>query len=308
MKRGVALIVVSAMVLLFCGLLAMPSPQHGIATSNAPTSGAIVPTGTVTLTEGIFLPHVSRIGEGDAPSLWLPQPGLSWQWQLTDLPIDISLGVEVYDVDFEEVDAATVAELHAQGARVICYVSAGSWEEWRADADQFPLEVLGNDYEGWPGERWLDIRQIELLAPVMRARLDTCRDKGFDGVEPDNIDAYTNDTGFSLTYEDQLAYNIWFANEAHARGLSIGLKNDDEQVSDLLPYFDWALTEDCFDDGWCENVRPFVAAGKAVFAAEYTDRMDAAYFDAQICPQAAALDFSVILKDRDLGVWRRDCP
>jgi len=198
-----------------------------------------------------------------------------------------------------------VAALHAQGRRVICYISVGSWEDWRPDASQFPAEVLGKDYEGWPGEKWLDIRRIDLLAPIMRARLDLCRAKGFDAVEPDNIDSYTSDTGFPLTYNHQKAYNIWLANEAHARGLSIGLKNDDEQVADLLPYFDWALTEDCFADDWCDSMTPFITAGKPVFAAEYTDTgitLD------DFCPQAKALKFSAIFKNRDLDAWRQACP
>ena len=44
----------------------------------------------------------------------------------------------------------------------------------------------------------------------MEARMDSCRDKGFDGLEPDNIDGFMNDTGYDLTYKDQLAY-IWLA-------------------------------------------------------------------------------------------------
>ena len=40
--------------------------------------------------------------------------------------------------------------------------------------------------------------------------MDSCRDKGFDGIEPDNIDGFMNDTGYDLTYKDQLAY-IWLA-------------------------------------------------------------------------------------------------
>jgi hypothetical protein len=43
---------------------------------------------------------------------------------------------------------------------------------------------------------------------------------------------------FPLTYEDQLALNIWLPQEAHKGGLSICLKNDMDQVCDLLPYFD----------------------------------------------------------------------
>lgn len=211
----------------------------------------------------------------------------------------------MYDIEMFDNDADTVANLHAQGRKVICYISVGSWEEWRPDADQFPASVIGNDYEGWPGEKWLDIRQIDVLAPIMQARLDECRAKGFDGIEPDNIDGFTNDTGFPLTYKDQLAYNIWLANEAHARGLSIGLKNDAEQVADLLPYFDWALTEDCFAEGWCEEMLPFIEAGKPVFAAEYTD-MDIT--TDQFCPQANEMNFSAILKNRELDAWREACP
>ena len=239
---------------------------------------------------------------------WRPPIGASWQWQLTGLPVDPSFGVDVYDIDLFDSDAGSVAALHARGHKVICYISVGSWEDWRPDADQFPESVLGNDYKGWRGERWLDIRQIDLLAPIMRARLDQCASKSFDGVEPDNMDGYTNDTGFPLTYQDQLDYNIWLAQEAHARGLSIGLKNDGEQAGDLLPYFDWALTEDCFAQEWCDAVVPFVTAGKAVFAAEYTDELRVAQFLDQVCPQATALGFSVILKNRDLDARRRACP
>jgi len=160
---------------------------------------------------------------------------------------------------------------------------------------------------GWEGEKWLDIRQIDKLAPILLARLDLCAAKGFDGIEPDNIDGFGADTGFPLTYADQLAFNRWLADEAHARGLSIGLKNDSEQVADLLPLFDWALTEDCFAQEWCEEMTPFIAVGKAVFAAEYTDEWTVAQFLNQVCPQADDLGLSVILKNRDLDAWRQAC-
>ena len=235
---------------------------------------------------------------------WQPTVGTTWQWQLQDLPLDTSIEAEMYDIDMFDNDAETVADLHVQGHKVVCYISVGSWEDWRPDADQFPASLIGNDYEGWAGEKWLDIRQIDLLAPIMQARLDECQAKGFDGIEPDNIDSYTNDTGFPLTYEDQLNYNIWLANEAHDRGLSIGLKNDSGQVADLLPYFDWALTEDCFAEGWCEEMLPFVEAGKPIFAAEYTDTdITTAVF----CPEAQILEISAILKNRDLDAWLETC-
>ena len=236
-------------------------------------------------------------------SLWQPEPNTTWQWQLTD-PLDRSVDVDMYDIDLFENDARVVEELHQAGRRVVCYLNVGSWEEWRPDADQFPAAVIGKKYTGWPGEKWLDIRQIDLLAPIMRARLDECQAKGFDGVEPDNMDGYTNDTGFPLTYQNQLEYNLWLAAEAHARGLSIGLKNNPDQAMDLLPYYDWALVEGCFAQGWCDQVALFVEAGKAVFAVEYTD---AGINLEEFCPQAKALHFSAILKDRDLGVYMEAC-
>lgn len=245
------------------------------------------------------------VGQNSTAGIWHPAVGTSWQWDLSDPPIDLSFDVDVYDIDLFENDANTIANLHAQGKKVICYISVGSWEDWRPDKDQFPPEVIGNDYEGWAGEKWLDIRQIDSLAPILQARLDQCKEKGFDAVEPDNIDSYTNDTGFSLTEEDQLRFNIWLAEEAHKRGLSIGLKNDPDQAAELQPHFDWALTEDCFAGEWCEQMLPFIEAGKAVFAAEYTDTgisLD------EICPQAEELGFSLILKNRDLDAYRATCP
>jgi len=255
----------------------------------------------------VYLPAIFANASQPQAGWWCPPVGTTWQWQLTD-PIDLSFDVEMYDIDLFDNTAGTVAELHTRGPKAACYLSAGSWENWRPDADEFPESVLGNEYDGWPGEKWLDIRQIDLLAPIMRARLDKCKAKGFDGVEPDNIDGYTNDTGFPLTYQDQLTYNMWLADEAHARGLSIGLKNDDEQVADLLPHFDWALTEDCFAQDWCEEMAPFVRAGKAVFAAEYSDELTLNQFLSQVCPDAERMGFSAIFKDRDLDAWRRDCP
>jgi len=248
------------------------------------------------------MPSVPRNTQ-QAPSWWRPAPGLTWQWQL-DEEVDTSVEAEVYDIDLY-APQEVIDELHARGVRVICYISVGSWENWRPDADQFPEEVLGRDYEGWPGERWLDIRRLDLLAPIMRARLDLCAAKGFDGVEPDNIEIYDNRTGFPLTYADQLAYARWLADEAHARGLAIGLKNAPDMVADLLEFFDFAITEDAFYYRWIEELLPFIEAGKAVFAAEYTDT--GVDFKAA-CAWGRAHNVSFILKNRILTAFRVTCP
>lgn len=227
---------------------------------------------------------------------------MTWQWQLTT-PVDLSVDAEFYDLDLFGNTAATVAALHSLGRYVVCYISVGSWEDFRADASDFPAGVIGNPYEGYPDERWLDIRQIDQLAPLLRKRFDECADKGFDGIEPDNIDGYQNDTGFPIGADDQLLFNRWLATEAHMRVLSIGLKNDPEQVGPLMADFDWALTEDCFADGFCNMLAPMVSAGKPVFAAEYTDRWSSPAF----CDEANRLNFNAILKNRALDSFRVAC-
>lgn len=234
----------------------------------------------------------------------MPEPGLSWQIQYVG-EIDLDVDVQVYNLDLFETSAEDIQYLHGKGISVICYLNAGSWEDWRPDSDAFPESVLGKDYEGWPGECWLDIRQVDLLAPIMTARLDLCAEKGFDGVDPDNLDGYQNATGFDLTPEDQLAYNIWLADEAHQRGLAIGLKNDPEQASELVDHFDWATVESCFEEGWCELMKPFLQNNKPVFAIEYTE-MDINLDD--FCSQATELSIDILIKHRNLDAWRDICP
>ncbi|HUH97353.1 MAG TPA: endo alpha-1,4 polygalactosaminidase [Anaerolineales bacterium] len=236
---------------------------------------------------------------------WHPTVGLTWQWHISEPPVETSVAAQVFDIDLFDNDSAVIDVLHALGRKVICYMSVGSWEDWRPDRGQFPPEVLGRDYDGWPGERWLDVRQIERLAPVMRARFDRCRAMGFDALEPDNMEVHDNDTGFPITYEDQLRYARWLADEAHSRGLAIGMKNAPDSVKDLLPHFDFAITEDAFVQGWAEEMRPFIQAGKPVFAAEYDDT--GVDFPAA-CRRARELGFSLIQKHRILTAWRLTCP
>lgn len=236
--------------------------------------------------------------------IFRPAPGTPWQWQL-DTPVDTSIAAQVYDIDLFDNDASVVATLHAKGAKVICYTSVGTHEDWRPDARQFPAAVIGKRDEGWEGERWLDIRRLAVLAPIIEARMDLCKAKGFDGLEPDNIDGYTNDTGFPLTYKDQLKYNRWLAEQAHARGLSIGLKNDGGQAVELVNDFDWALTEDCFVYDECKLMKPFLDAGKQVVDTEYTD--SGVMLDS-LCPKAKQLGMDMIFKERDLTAFLQACP
>jgi endo-alpha-1,4-polygalactosaminidase (GH114 family) len=231
---------------------------------------------------------------------WRPTVGLTWQWQIGNNDIDTSIEANVYDVDLY-VDQSIIDELHTKGRKVVCYISVGSWEDWRPDKDRFPPEILGRNYEGWRGEKWLDMSPTSC---IMLARLDLCKAKGFDAVEPDNMEIHTNNTGLPLTYEDQLRYALWFADESHKRGLAIGVKNAPDQVKDLVEHFDFAITEDAFFYGWAEKMSPFIETGKPVFAAEYTDL--GGDFESY-CRKSKELKFSTILKKRGLDAWIQTC-
>ncbi|MFJ9338644.1 endo alpha-1,4 polygalactosaminidase [Streptomyces sp. NPDC101733] len=230
---------------------------------------------------------------------WKPQPGLAWQWQL-DGRSDPSVDVPVYDIDGFENTAADVARLHKDGRKVICYVNVGAWEDFRADRDAFPAILFGEP-NGWKGEKWLDIRRIDLLRPIMERRFDMCRDKGFDAVEPDLMEGYGNKTGFPLTADHQLAYNRMIAEIAHARGLSVGLKNDLPQIPQLVGDFDFAVNEECAQFGECEALSPFIKAGKAVFHVEYKGSTSG------FCDESRRLKLSSMLKNLELDTWRKAC-
>ena len=243
---------------------------------------------------------VPATAPASAGERYQPEPGDTWQIQLTGR-IDTSVNASMFDVDVFDVSAATVSRLHDKGAHVVCYMSAGSSEDWRPDDDKFPARVRGKELQGWPGEHWLDVRQLDVLKPIMRARLDRCRRKGFDGVDFDNVDGYRNDTGFPLTAEHQLRYNRWLARAAHRRGLAAGLKNDLGQVRALEPFFDFAVNEQCFQYDECDRLEPFIAAGKAVFDIEYDLERS------EFCPQSRRLSFSSLRKRLSLGPWRAAC-
>ncbi|MCC7543526.1 endo alpha-1,4 polygalactosaminidase [bacterium] len=250
-------------------------------------------------------------------------------------------GADVLDLDMEYTTAEDVAKLHTMGKKVICYFDAGVFEDYRKDAHLFPgtwgpnknriaqsaegkntwgttpipyngvaahksIDLIGDVDDGWDGSYWLDIRQIEALKPIMQSRINACKSKGFDGIEPDEITNWSNDNGFDnvvvnghagITYQDQIAYNRALASWAHEAGMSIGLKGDLEQAHDLVNDFDWALIEECIQYSECTTitnapdssqvsgmrgadgkdypgVQLFTNANKAVWIAEYTTIKD----------------------------------
>ena len=249
-------------------------------------------------------PNVTPVTIGN---WYRPAVNVTWQWQLSGT-VDTSHDVEIFDIDLFDSSTALIGQLKSDGHKVICYFSAGSFENWRSDADDFPSAVNGNELDGWESEKWLDIRAPS-VHDIMKTRLDLAVDKGCDGVEPDNMDGYINNSGFSLTGTDQLAYNRFISNEAHNRDLSVGLKNDLDQIEQLVDYYDFSVNEQCHEYDECDTLTAFIENDKPVLNAEYKDEYvnDTAARTA-MCAATDILQFRTLVLPLDLDdSFRHPC-
>ena len=158
---------------------------------------------------------------------WKPTGAPTW-WiqyaQVSSMSLAIP-GVSIYNIDITDATAARMSTLHKNGKRVICYINAGAAETYRSDYSKFKAADLGNVYQGWPDERWVDIRS-QNVRNIMFARIKSAANKTCDAIDPDNVNGYLKDnhSGFNFTATDQLNYNIWIASTAHALGMSVGLQ------------------------------------------------------------------------------------
>lgn len=244
---------------------------------------------------------------------YVPPLATSFQVDLNDSDtVDTTLDAAVFDLDWSTTSPATVAVLRSQGRKTYCYISVGSWENFRPDAASFPPEVLGRKYGGYPDERWLDVRRLDLLEPIMTARMMQCKNSGFDGVWFDNVDGFTMHPGFRITADEQLTYNATLANDAHSLGLSAAFNNDPRQTQEMVPYFDWVMYEvDRKDVGRCfysrkpcAKLRGFRNAGKATFVLEYRENH---VRKRKFCRTSRRRGFNGILKTYPLTNYRIPC-
>lgn len=245
----------------------------------------------------------------------LASPVLAAGWRPSQTePIDVQSSapynfarmVRTMVVGMDETSSARIQELKARGIRTVCIINAGAWEYWRPDSGAYDQRIIGTNYAGWQGERWVDIRAADVIRPILAKRLDLCQSKGFDGALFDNVDGYAHTTGFPLTTKDQLAFNRWLAAEAHARGLAAGLMNSLDLIPDLVGDYDFAFAQQCSATDTCRLLSPFRTAGKSAYVIEYTNvrqKMDS------YCAAAADLDVQMIFKTQSRnGRLHRRCP
>lgn len=181
------------------------------------------------------------------------------------------------------------------------------WENWRADKSALPAAAIGKKLDGWPDEKWLDTRSPGVRA-VMKARILLAASKGCDGVDPDNIDGYDNDTGFPLTEADGVDYVRFLAQTAHDAGLAYGLKNGGAIVDRVVDVAEWEINEQCVQYSECADLQPFIRQGKPVFHIEYTGKDPAPRkFVDKVCGAKGTSGFSTVIKHMNLNQWTETC-
>jgi len=115
--------------------------------------------------------------------------GQKFQIILNSIP-DLAAGpltpnAVVFDVDAIDTPIETIAGLKAAGRIVVCYFSAGTYEEWRVDAPKFQALDLGKALPEWPDEKWLRTSSPSVRT-VMTNRIIAASQKGCDAIDPDN--------------------------------------------------------------------------------------------------------------------------
>lgn len=269
-------------------------------------AGAVACNGTTgtLVTLGESRPDASRIGTSQ-PDGGVRSPGRvstkAWQIQLNGM-LDTSIDVPWYEVDAFDTGESDIAALHAQGRTVSCYVSVGTDEPWRSDSSKFPALAVGNALADYSREHWVDVRDPDVRA-INQNRVALAASRGCDAIELSNLQAHTVESGFPLTLADDLDYTRLLVAAAHAAGLSAGASISDDMVSSLVSELDWGLTEECLAYDTCAAWGALADAGKTVFMIEYGSATDAPV----LCPKAAALGFSLVIKRSSLDAFRVGC-
>ncbi|KHN93825.1 endo alpha-1,4 polygalactosaminidase precursor [Metarhizium album ARSEF 1941] len=253
-------------------------------------------------------------------TLYKPKAGTPWQIILSK-PVKladdgaVTPRTEVYDLDMFDNDADSFVRLYNAGIKVICYFSAGTYEEWRSDKDRFDQADMGKPLDDWPGERWLNVSSPS-VRDIMKERIKLAASKGCLAIDPDNVDGYQNDNGIGLTSEQAVDFVKFLSDEAAAYNMSTGLKNAADIIHDVIDVVAFSVNEQCVENSECESYSPFIEAGKPVFNIEYpkdagSTRGVSATMSTDICSRRGkskgANKFSTVIKKKNLDGWVEYC-
>ena len=187
----------------------------------------------------------------------------------------------------------------------VCYVNAFQTQSdevagWKSNRNNLLLKRNGSYVvdSAW-NEILLDTSTAAKrakLASIVGGWFAGCRARGYQAVEPDNLDSWTRSKG-RLSKADNMAYASLLISRAHAAGLAIAQKNTTELGrSGKAMGFDFAIAEECQVYSECgQYTGPY---GKRVYEIEYTDNGGLANFNAACAARGASI--AVNYRDRDV--------
>ena len=236
-----------------------------------------------------------------------PSGKVVWDWQIGaegDSAIKPPTGAKLIDVDGWGTSASKVAQLKAQGLYTVCYLDVGSWEPGRPDSNQYPSYLKIQQDPDWEDEYFLDVTDVfkpnSALARILKNRFAMCKQKGFDALEPDNLQNDENISGRKRpTLQQQIDFNGWVADAAHAAGLAVFQKNGPDKIlvrdrtgKMMVEKFDGILNEQCQEYGECNALGEYSKRGKLVLDTEYDANLN--------CSLSNSLKLNMIKRDLDL--------
>lgn len=169
----------------------------------------------------------------------------------------------------------------------VIYFNAGAWENFRKYKKEYPKNAIGKTMIGWEDEKWLDIKNPNVLACLKENIEATIRPYLKNDWRPkidlDNLDAYQRDkkvTGFSISKNDTINYinDIvnWFKNTFP--GGEVCIRNSSEIFSKVKA--NAILSEQALEDGF---VSKYKSATTPIYDIEYYDSGVKAFVGQKVC-------------------------
>ncbi|WP_344272184.1 endo alpha-1,4 polygalactosaminidase [Streptomyces hebeiensis] len=224
-----------------------------------------------------------------AQAVTLPPAGANFDYQIGGAYTPPA-GVKVVSRDYTASPAA--------GLYNICYVNAfqtqpGAEGEW--EKDLLLRDSKGNVvYDGFWKEAVLDTRtedKRKRIAAKVNGWIDTCANKGFKAVEPDNLDTFDRFSQLNEAGAKDLIKRL--ADHAHSKGLAIAQKNTAGFSTERdATGADFAIAEECGE--WDECGDYVEGFGNNVIVIEYKEeylRKSCSEFGGRL---------SIVLRDLDV--------
>ncbi len=250
----------------------------------------------------------SKTTQTRTTNLFIPSPDTTWHAQFNG-NVSFRNTVDLYIVDLFTIDPALIEAIQTTGRHVLCAFSGGSHKPNTSDAAFFSADMLGGAIANTSNEFWVDHR-IPAVRRIMDRRFAIAQQIGCNGVAVSRLDGIHSAHGINgLANADQFEYNQFLAEQAHARGLSIGLIDSLAEAQRLAIYYDFSLTRDCHAKNRCGKLSEFVRLGKATLITE-SDRtyLETPTDKAHFCREALSRRFNVVFTPANLdGSYRDSC-